>query len=238
MCNRFLFFTLSLSLSLSWGDPVRLTERSHAPTHLPHTYTSARARALTHTHTHTHTLKLSLLDAEQQQWLLETNARNMFCYSMYTIIFLFLGWDVPEASSASEQIAEKLAESIVPTLATDRQSAKLGSAPIQNRETAGLGNISFSIAQGYFPLACNFCVHRVTCSNSPWGDPSNNSFVVEVLLYVHRNRRFIRVGSPGRPPRLSHSSWALKSDSANHLVSNRQHSSSWILVSNKQSSSL
>ena len=25
-----------------------------------------------------------------------------------------------------------------------------------------------------------------------------------VLLYVHRNRRFIRDGSPGRPPRLSH----------------------------------
>ena len=30
--------------------------------------------------------------------------------------------------------------------------------------------------------------------------------VVEVLLYVHRNRRLIiRDGSPGRPPRLSHS---------------------------------
>ena len=29
---------------------------------------------------------------------------------------------------------------------------------------------------------------------------------VEVLLHVHRNRRFIRDGSPGRPPRLSHSS--------------------------------
>ena len=33
--------------------------------------------------------------------------------------------------------------------------------------------------------------------------------LVEVLLYVHRNRRFIRDGSPERPPRLSHSSWAL-----------------------------
>ena len=33
--------------------------------------------------------------------------------------------------------------------------------------------------------------------------------VVEVLFYVHRNRRFIRDGSPGRPPRLSHSTWAL-----------------------------
>ena len=30
-----------------------------------------------------------------------------------------------------------------------------------------------------------------------------------VLLYVHRNRRLIRDGSPGWPPRLSHSSWAL-----------------------------
>ena len=36
--------------------------------------------------------------------------------------------------------------------------------------------------------------------------------VVKVLLYVHRNRRFIRDGSPGRPPRLSHSSWALRLD--------------------------
>ena len=35
------------------------------------------------------------------------------------------------------------------------------------------------------------------------------SLVVEVLLYVHRNRRLIMDGSPGRPPRLSHSSWTL-----------------------------
>ena len=33
--------------------------------------------------------------------------------------------------------------------------------------------------------------------------------MVEVLLYVHRNRRFIRDGSSGRPPRLSHRSWTL-----------------------------
>ena len=32
---------------------------------------------------------------------------------------------------------------------------------------------------------------------------------VEVLLYVHRNRRHITDRSPGRPPRLPHSSWAL-----------------------------
>ena len=35
--------------------------------------------------------------------------------------------------------------------------------------------------------------------------------LVEVLLYVHRNCRFIRDGSPGCPPRLSHSSCALAS---------------------------
>ena len=34
--------------------------------------------------------------------------------------------------------------------------------------------------------------------------------VVKVLLYVHRNRRPVRDGSPGRPSRLSHSSWTLK----------------------------
>ena len=33
--------------------------------------------------------------------------------------------------------------------------------------------------------------------------------LVAVFLYVHRNRRFIRDGSPIRPPRLSHSSWTL-----------------------------
>ena len=31
-----------------------------------------------------------------------------------------------------------------------------------------------------------------------------------VLHYVHRNRRLIRDWSPGRPPRLSQSSWAVK----------------------------
>ena len=33
--------------------------------------------------------------------------------------------------------------------------------------------------------------------------------LVKVLLYVHTNIKLIRDGSPGRPPRLSHSSWAL-----------------------------
>ena len=34
-----------------------------------------------------------------------------------------------------------------------------------------------------------------------------------MLLYIHRSRRLkIRDGSPGRPPRLSHSSWALSTE--------------------------
>ena len=35
---------------------------------------------------------------------------------------------------------------------------------------------------------------------------NNVVLFVEVLFYAHRNRRLIRDGSPGRPPRLSHSS--------------------------------
>ena len=41
----------------------------------------------------------------------------------------------------------------------------------------------------------------MTVSTLPWLK------LVEALLYVHRNRRCIRDGSPGRPPRLSHTSW-------------------------------
>ena len=36
----------------------------------------------------------------------------------------------------------------------------------------------------------------------------SNSWVGWVLLYIHRNRRLITDGNPGRPLRLSHSSWA------------------------------
>ena len=35
-----------------------------------------------------------------------------------------------------------------------------------------------------------------------WGN------VDDMLLYIHRNHRLIRDRSPGRPPQLSHSSWA------------------------------
>ena len=38
--------------------------------------------------------------------------------------------------------------------------------------------------------------------------------LLKVLLYVNRNRRLIRDGSPGRPPRLSHCSLALPSSIA------------------------
>ena len=46
----------------------------------------------------------------------------------------------------------------------------------------------------------------VSCANATMRPRMTASYqrnIVEVLLYVHRNRRFIRDGSPGRPPRLS-----------------------------------
>ena len=54
---------------------------------------------------------------------------------------------------------------------------------------------------------------RMPMAINPFTAPACNisglEVVVEVLLHVHRNRRLIRDGNPGRPPRLSHSSWAL-----------------------------
>ena len=47
---------------------------------------------------------------------------------------------------------------------------------------------------------------------------SDVALIVEVLLYVHRNSRFIRDGSPGRPPRLSQSSRALIALVSYHLI--------------------
>ena len=41
------------------------------------------------------------------------------------------------------------------------------------------------------------------------GQQFRMKLLVEVLLYGHINRSFIRDGSPWRPPRLSHSSWVL-----------------------------
>ena len=57
-----------------------------------------------------------------------------------------------------------------------------------------------------------------------WADPLRSvvfnsegvTVVVEVLLYVHRNRRLIRDGSPGRPPRHSDSSWVVRVSVALH----------------------
>ena len=42
--------------------------------------------------------------------------------------------------------------------------------------------------------------------------------VDEVFLYVHRDRRLIRDGGPGRPPRLSHSSFRSSVAVAYHKV--------------------
>ena len=59
-----------------------------------------------------------------------------------------------------------------------------------------------------FALPCQ-CLIWNTSSRRVWcvipGVRPTRHRAVEVLLYVHRNRRFIRDGSPGRPPRLSHS---------------------------------
>ena len=38
-----------------------------------------------------------------------------------------------------------------------------------------------------------------------WPMPKHGS----VILYVHGNRRLVKTDSPGRPPRLSHSSWTM-----------------------------
>ena len=57
------------------------------------------------------------------------------------------------------------------------------------------------------------CVGILT-SQHPCGQGPGYVSVVQlvgwVLLYIHRNRRLIRDGSPGRPPWLSHSCWALQ----------------------------
>ena len=50
-----------------------------------------------------------------------------------------------------------------------------------------------------------------TVSTAVWGSVAGLKASDEVPLYVHRNRRLIRDGSPGRPPLRSHSSWALSS---------------------------
>ena len=60
------------------------------------------------------------------------------------------------------------------------------------------------------PSCITVCVNMLervhTLIESCWTSSLLLSFMV---LYVHRNVRLIRTWSPGRPPRLSHSSWAL-----------------------------
>ena len=55
------------------------------------------------------------------------------------------------------------------------------------------------------PLLCVFMCHRQSAADSH-RTGRLLQLVGRVLLYVHRNRRLFRDGSPGRPPRLSHSS--------------------------------
>ena len=60
-------------------------------------------------------------------------------------------------------------------------------------------------------LECVFLVHyRVLKPTGAFlGQQCTGRSWAWVLLYVHRNCRIIRDGSPGRPPRLSHCSWTL-----------------------------
>ena len=60
---------------------------------------------------------------------------------------------------------------------------------------------------------------KLSWSNCPKYVRRTNIRPVKNGLYVHRNRRLIRDGSPGRPPRLSHSSWALQCGNAEIAVS-------------------
>ena len=63
-----------------------------------------------------------------------------------------------------------------------------------------LGGADVQLCSG----CCTYIPTRLQCLMS-----SPLEVDIEVLLYIHRNQRLIRDGSPGRPPRLSHSSWAL-----------------------------
>ena len=69
--------------------------------------------------------------------------------------------------------------------------------------------------------------HRGSFSSSQgikWWIDQHSLTAIQVLLYVHRNRRLIRDGSPGRPPRPSHSSWTLSfSCSQDMKIQTHQH---------------
>ena len=56
---------------------------------------------------------------------------------------------------------------------------------------------------------------EITLPAKPSEDSLKPGWLVEVLLYVHRSHRLIGDGSPGKPPQLSHSSWALSSKPLN-----------------------
>ena len=78
-----------------------------------------------------------------------------------------------------------------------------------------LGDLGVDWYQDSMEQNCKRSVKRSCWCNQTQQPPftSDVRTVVEVLLYVHRNRRLIRDGSPGRPPRLSHSSWNLPEQS-------------------------
>ena len=81
----------------------------------------------------------------------------------------------------------------------------------------------------------NWCFSSCAEQSHKDGDPKATvEDLAGVLLYVHRNRRFIRDGSPERPPRLSHTSWALATlkdnSAARQTVQLREFSSTSLLL--------
>ena len=72
---------------------------------------------------------------------------------------------------------------------------------------------------GYFTEHCTIYMQEMQIGNLAMY-VYLTSYIKEVLFYVHRNRRFIRDGSPGHPPQFSHSSelWQVTSVVTLHIL--------------------
>ena len=101
------------------------------------------------------------------------------------------------------------------------------SCPVRSRTALGVTVVHSEQQRQYMTHRClrygrqfslDLCVGVCGCQRGKDSGEKRNTNPVpslqlskfdSVLLYVHRNRRLIRDGSPGRPPPLSHSSSAL-----------------------------
>ena len=83
----------------------------------------------------------------------------------------------------------------------------LGGGGVGCNEKNVEGSVVVCLCDKKAPLCYMFCMYFVDlivfvlCASGSRYDDND-----DVLLYVHRNRRLIRDGSPGRPHRLLHSS--------------------------------